>query len=778
MGAATQVASMIGVLSLKDEMTPALKRTQGQIETFGRQSNTAMRGAGSGFTEFGKKTTLALQSTAQSMMAATKHATAFGATFVGVFKAADALGDIGLQAERSKIAFDKLATSAGQSSKAWIDAVRQGAMMTVTEGEAAAQAYQLMRFGLVDSAAAAEQFVRSISIVASVNPQLGSTSEAINQIQLTLSNMSFMRLDQLGISAGTVRKRMAELKKEIDGLSNEEAFRMAVLEQIDEQAQILGDDILELGNARDRLDARWGNFKEDLGLRIAQGFEGWASAIEGVIQNIDLLATKEGVIATVGTLLDYVPGNDANRGGRMAQALAENQTGTYYLSPSYVSPSAPVPMDLREFMETHMPTPSGGAADYSAWTPEMSEGYLRAAGQDWGQVSIAGALLGDPTQMNMAERAISEFNALIQQAQNNSVTIADVLERGAGMAADLFSNAAGSVADMASNASEIAQNWQSLDEKFGVITTGFDVDVFNEMQGALRDAGVEGEAAADAMLIFQLNTGQATGASQVFGGQMERLANDLREGKINAQDYANAVFELSHMDLSGLDLVVGGMVDRGDIDAAMQYIDAVSQLANYQGLTPSGISEHEANQWLSGVGLTPSEEDQQTIADQMISDLQRAVDFSVEAGPKMAAPIVDGMALSMDSVNSFADTATNDIARVAGAFDALGNKSFTFTMSTSGSGATPGAGAPGGTVGGVPEFAEGGYTGEGNAPFLAWLHPGEIVLPQKVWARPGGGGSDQGGPQHVTIMLDSRVLYEGVLSEGQRRNVTVFAGAR
>ncbi len=216
-------------------------------------------------------------------------------SFGQVFATANQWKQLGISAERSRMALTGLAGGAQEASR-WIEAVNRGARGSLTEGEAAVNAYRLMRFGLADTAKEAQNFIDVVSKVAMINPQLGGTEEAINQIQLTLSNMSYMRLDQLGISAGTVRERVQELKDEIAGLSSEDAFRMAVMEQLGEQADMLGDEFVQLDDATQRLNARWRDFKEDAGLRVAEGFEAIAESVEGLIDSLETLGAKEFVI--------------------------------------------------------------------------------------------------------------------------------------------------------------------------------------------------------------------------------------------------------------------------------------------------------------------------------------------------------------------------------------------------------------------------------------------------------------------------------------------------
>jgi len=69
-----------------------------------------------------------------------------------------------------------------------------------------------------------------------LNPALGDVDQTMSQIQLTIANMSFMRLDQLGISVTDVKNRIKELQAETAGMSREQAFQIAVMAELEEQA--------------------------------------------------------------------------------------------------------------------------------------------------------------------------------------------------------------------------------------------------------------------------------------------------------------------------------------------------------------------------------------------------------------------------------------------------------------------------------------------------------------------------------------------------------------
>jgi len=209
----------------------------------------------------------------------------------GVVSAADELSQLGVSTLQSKMALENY-TGSAEEAATWINAIQEASRGAVTQGEAAAQAYQMMRFGLADTADAAGDFVEMVSIVAAASPQLTGIDDAISQISLTISNMSYARLDQLGISSGEVRARVAELKAEM-GVGKEEAFRMAVFEELAEQADVLGVALIEVGDAQERMRTRFRGFKEDIAESAAIGFEAVIEGAEGAAAAIE----KFGVVA-------------------------------------------------------------------------------------------------------------------------------------------------------------------------------------------------------------------------------------------------------------------------------------------------------------------------------------------------------------------------------------------------------------------------------------------------------------------------------------------------
>lgn len=560
-------------------------------------------------------------------------------TFSGVFQQANQWAQVGISAARNEMAFRSLAGSA-DDYRAKIDAITRATRGMVTEGEAAGTAYRLQRFGLAETADEMERFMRTVTIVSAVNPQLGGTAEAINQIQLTLSNMSYMRLDQLGVSAGQVRARMAELKAETKGLSDEQAFQTAVMEQLEQQANAVGDGILEINDAQERMQARWRGFKEGWGLKIAQGFDAIAGSAEGAADAID----KVGLVKFVGEtdkqlkasspfIAGALEGNPIYTAGK---AGVDFWGGAYDFVKKEVVPavgdafkdseddiadsvsravtigiirSMPNEQTYWHLTAEQMAGIRGGRANgmisgvsptatdlanpnygytvsdyipYAAYYGRQAQTRAEMQGYHMPYYNAAGtprmfmSAMADAMGYSDSTWAASQLNAAPAR------TIAPTERIGMGVAASTdFAAAQQNLDKMARSSAEVnrnltgaAQEFGSLNEKFGISATGFDTDVFNEMSSALNDIGVSGDVAERAITAYQLATGMATGSSIVFDERLSDLTQQLADGKLSVDEYTTSVMNLGQQDLSWVDRYAQQMAAAGkstdEINTAMQ----------------------------------------------------------------------------------------------------------------------------------------------------------------------------------------------------------------
>lgn len=347
-----------------------LQAAERELGAFSRRVSGTGTGAGTG--SFSAATTSAhsffgsLRSGAQDIFFMTNAASQMYAAFSKPFRAADDLAQMGYAAERARIALTNATGSAAEYER-WIRAVKTATHGTVTETEAAGLAYQSLRLGLARSADEAQEFVRVATIIGAASPQLSGVGDAISEISLTIANMSWRRLDQLGLSVTETKARMEELMALNSDLSKEEAFQQSVMEGLTQQANMLGDELLEVGAKTQRWKIEWNELKTDIGWKIGQGFDSAIYSAETLVEVMHTLSDDPWKIRIIAEMagfpqwaIDALEAASTGQGditNRYDAALGRQQSqirGGMYpalpgsaLAPSGVPPVAiPNPMDL------------------------------------------------------------------------------------------------------------------------------------------------------------------------------------------------------------------------------------------------------------------------------------------------------------------------------------------------------------------------------------------------------------------------------------------------
>lgn len=750
-----------------------------------------------------------------------KQGTVAVGAFYGVFKIADGFAQIGVEAHRSKAALQALTGDA----QAWADAVQRGSRYTLTSGEAAAQAFTLVKFHMADSTAEAEKFTRMIDVIALANPRLGDTANAIAQIQLAMANQSYMRLDQLGLSAIDVKKRVEELKASVKGLSTEEAFNQALLEGLQQQADALGDSLLGLGTPTDQLKAKFRELKEVVGVEIAQGFDGAATAALGFIEIWDHL--KSDPVRTLSVVIEQTVGAAYGKGATSStpQGFTEDQimgrtwdqtgrsTITQAQMPEWMRAYSIMQhgmaegfgvtqfgLDqdwLNEFYQLgfqsgenywdgyyraqtaarmQMPTTgttSGERGTYSGWypgSPEYERGMQTYRFQQWTAASsmLGSLIVGGQGYTGALFEGQQSLEFMLRDADELASTFSQNITGAVGQFVSKLTDGVSATGDMVDSARDVADEFErmknmTLDEKFGIDPGRFSTDVFGEMTTALRKAGVEEEAAAAAMRQYELATGMATGASDVFGGRMDVLAGQLADGRISIDDYVNAVMELSTADFSWIDGIFGGLVDTSGIETATAFLD---RLATLDTQSIAGVGAFAADPFaamgdVSGFGGAPSPAAGAKGAGETGSPITRMI-----ADIDQARGGISGIGDDLDTLTATRYMLNVDISVTA-------PSSVTIPVMTQlgeAQGAAQQTAITQGTQ--IEEFAEGGFTGRGGRnEFAGIVHKGEYVVPQDgaLVIRDGGQGSGQ--PNIIQIVMDGQVVFEQVMRESDRQNV-------
>jgi len=272
-----------------------LQTAERELSSFARTVSGTGTGAGTG--SLAGATTTAntffnrLRSGAQDIFFMTNAAQQMYAAFSKPFRVADDLAQMGFAAERSRIALTNMLGSAAEYDR-WMRAIKTATHGTISEMEAAGLAYQSLRLGLATTADEAQEFIRVATIIGAASPQLSGTADAISEIGLTIANMSWRRLDQLGLSVSEVKARMEELMDLNANLTQEEAFQQAVMEGLTEQANMLGDELIEVGAATQRWKVVWNELKTDIGWKIGEGFDGAIIAAESLYEILRVMTQE------------------------------------------------------------------------------------------------------------------------------------------------------------------------------------------------------------------------------------------------------------------------------------------------------------------------------------------------------------------------------------------------------------------------------------------------------------------------------------------------------
>lgn len=148
-----------------------------------------------------------------------------------VYQAAEAVYEYsraGAELEYAAIRFDRLTESIDTTSDALLGDLRDATRGLYSDAELMASAGDLMALGLAKSH---DEAVRLAAVSAGLNMNM-------NQLVLTLTNMTTMRFDALGVSVDGFDEKLKSL--EAQGYSTNDAFKEAFLQQAEDQLEKVG----------------------------------------------------------------------------------------------------------------------------------------------------------------------------------------------------------------------------------------------------------------------------------------------------------------------------------------------------------------------------------------------------------------------------------------------------------------------------------------------------------------------------------------------------------
>lgn len=187
------------------------------------------------------------------------------------------LTDLRNEAIRTGIAFEILAGNA-DVAEARIRAVVDASADTVTTMEAQAIATQAASLNLATTSEELIRLTRAARAVTIVSPVINDMTSAISELGLASANLSFQRLDQLGLTVSEVKARMAELEQETEGLDESQIFLQASVELLNEKYADLIDREELAGSGMDRLRTASREYRIELAQQT-----GWLDALAGLM---------------------------------------------------------------------------------------------------------------------------------------------------------------------------------------------------------------------------------------------------------------------------------------------------------------------------------------------------------------------------------------------------------------------------------------------------------------------------------------------------------------
>ena len=206
----------------------------------------------------------------------------------------------GAELEYTRTKFDNLAESIGIVSDALLVDLREATRGTVSDAELVAGAANFMALGLADTH---DEVVRLTRVA-------GALGMNMNQLVLTLTNQTTMRFDALGVSVEGFDEKVKAL--EASGLSAQEAFSEAFLQQAEEQIERVGDiadtsagKIMQMESAfknlGDAIKLSFSDSLDQVAPTMATLADGWAQNITLGTQMTEIIgklqdAMKSGII--------------------------------------------------------------------------------------------------------------------------------------------------------------------------------------------------------------------------------------------------------------------------------------------------------------------------------------------------------------------------------------------------------------------------------------------------------------------------------------------------
>lgn len=207
-----------------------------------------------------------LQSTIQGLTGMVKK---FGAALLGTVTQAAKVTAV-------TNTFERLVEVVGGDAVLAMEDLRFATRGMVSDADLMAATNKFLSMGI---ATTTDEAAKLSEIATQLGTAMGEDATAsMENFALMMANQSIPRLDSFGISSGAVRTKITALMEATEGMTREQAFNIAVMEEAEIAMKKVGEQGDTAAASLNKIDAGWKNITQSLGslfLPIAERILGW-----------------------------------------------------------------------------------------------------------------------------------------------------------------------------------------------------------------------------------------------------------------------------------------------------------------------------------------------------------------------------------------------------------------------------------------------------------------------------------------------------------------------
>lgn len=503
----------------------------------------------------------------------------------------------------------------------------------VSETERMQIANQLMGMGIANNAAELEKTIHISRRLGAAFRGLGA-AEAAEEFAVMMANMSVERLDSFGISSGRVRERIKQLMDETAGMSREQAFFTATMEEAEKTMARLGPEVETTGQALDAAKAATADFSAAFGQAITDvgsgsGIFDLATAALGRLQR--------GAEAWSYVFAEALPAIEAHN-----NELDQARGNALATANSYETLSEALKGGVNDFEEIDkgLALATGSFEEYQAALKRLGDvNANEAAGQFSGLLGMIGMTEEEYNRLKEETEAAAEASEELAAAQSG---VSDALASTGAAAAGTAEQIAGVRGALSGFFNEFADLGQGLKdfeaESINAVADAIvdSQDRIAELERDRQEAIGEAQAAGNADRIGKINAHYDELIAETQAREDERIA------KIKEKlDEEKALYEQRVQDLK--------------VQTALGILEASGELEQLTGV--AGAGAQEVNDLLQA-GILP-------LTDELAARMQAVLtDINAKQADVTAAAEQNAARLAEVASGAFAATGGGDGERI------------------------------------------------------------------------------------------------------------------